>query len=88
MQQQGIAQWLRGRGEYQQLRLGREQAETPDVALFDPADHWLAVGQPEPASEVCQIPAAWKLEQRKRIAVALGDDLGADGRIERPVQIA
>jgi hypothetical protein len=56
--------------------------------LFDLADDWLAVGQPEPAGEVCHIPAARKLEQRKRIAVALGDDLEADSRIERPVQIA
>jgi hypothetical protein len=88
VQQQRIAQWFRGRGEHQQLRLGGEQVETSDVVLFDLADDWLAVRQPEPAGEVCHVPAARKLKQRKRIAVALGDDLEADSRIERPVQIA
>jgi hypothetical protein len=69
------------------LRLGGKYAEAPDVALFDLADHRLAVGQPAPASEICGPPAARKLKERKGIAVALGDDLVTDRRIEWAVHV-
>jgi hypothetical protein len=47
----------------------------------------LAVRQPEPASEICGPPAARQLKERKRIAMALRDDLGADRRIEWAVHV-
>jgi hypothetical protein len=51
------------------------------------ADDRLALGQPEPASEICGPPAARQLKERKRIAVALANDLVADRGIEWPVYI-
>ena len=87
VEQHGVAEWLCGRGEDEQLRVGGELAEAPDVALFDLADDRVAVGQPEPAGEICGVPGARELEQRERVAVALGDDLVADRRIQRAVHV-
>src|SRR5512133_3312955 len=87
VEQQRVAERLCGRGEDEQLRLGGEYAEAPYVALFDLADHRLAVGQPEPAGEICGPPAARQLKQRKRITVALANDLGTHRRIEWAVHV-
>ena len=87
MEQHGVAERLRGRGEDEQLGLGRELAEAPCVALFDLAHHRLAAGQPEPAGEIRGVPGARQLEQRERVAVALGDDLVADGDVQRAVHV-
>ena len=87
VEQQRVTQRLRGRGEEEQLRLGGKYSEAPDVALFDLADHRLAVGQPEPASKICGPPAARQLKERKRIAMAVCDDLVADRSIEWAVHV-
>ena len=87
VQQHGIAEWLCGRGEDEQLRVGGEQLEAPRVALLDLAGDRLAAGKAEPAGEVRDVPGAWQLEQRERIAVALGDDLVADRGIQRAVHV-
>ena len=87
VQQDGIAERLRGRGEDEELRIGREPVEAPHVALFDLPGHMIALRQTEPAGELRGCPRAGKLEQGKWVAVALGDDLVADGRIQRADQI-
>ena len=87
VKQHGIAQRLRGRGEDEQLRLGREQLEAPGVALFDLADDRLTCRETESTGEFCGVPGAWQLEERERVAVALRDDLLADGGVERAVHV-
>ena len=47
----------------------------------------LAAGQPEPAGELGDVPGARQLEQRERVAVALGDDLLADRGVQRAVHV-
>ena len=83
VQETGIAQWLRGGGEDEQLRFGREQLEPLREALFNLAPDRLACRNAEPAREFCGVPGAWQFEKRKRVAVTLGDDLLADGRVDR-----
>src|SRR6478672_10590466 len=83
LQQKEIAQWLRRGGQGEQLRFNRKKPKPLCEALFDPAAHRLACRNAEPARKVCGVPGAWQFEQRKRIAVALRDDLLADGRVDR-----
>ena len=87
VQQKWIAQRFRGGGEDEQLRLGREQPEPLRKTLFDLAAHRLARRNAEPTGELCRVPGSWQLEKRERVAVALGDDLLADGRVNRARQI-
>ena len=87
MEQDGVAERLRGRGEHEQPGLGGQQEEAPGVALLDLAGDRLALGQPEPARELRGAPGARELEQRERVAVALGDDLVADGGVQRAVHV-
>ena len=83
-----IAQRLRGRSEDEQLGIRREPEKAPDVALLDLACHRHPVGQPEPPGEVQADPGAWQLEQRKRVSVALRNDLVANRGIYRAVRVA
>ena len=87
VEQHRIAQRLGGCDEDEQLRLGREQEQARRVALLDPADDGFACGKTESAGDLSGVPRAWQLEERERVAVALGDDLLQDGRIERPVHV-
>src|SRR4030095_1762712 len=52
MEEDRVTQWLRGRGEDKQLRLGGKQAEPLRVAVLNPAGHLEALGQPKPSSEL------------------------------------
>jgi hypothetical protein len=47
MEQQTVANGLRGRSEYEQLRVRGEYPKAPDIALLDFACYQLAAGQPE-----------------------------------------
>ena len=88
VEQHGVAQWLRGRGEDEQLRVGREQQEAPDVALLDLARRSVGLsGSPNPPARSAARPRSRQLEQRERVAVALRDDLLADGRVQRAVHV-
>ena len=80
-EQDRVAEGLGGSGQDEQLRVGREQVEAPDVALFDPPGDRLAAGKTEPAGETGDVPGAWQLEQGERVAVTLLDDLVADGGV-------
>ena len=57
-EQYRIAERLRGRGQDEQLSLGRERPETLDVATLDLAGHRLAGGQPEPSGQARRLPGA------------------------------
>ena len=81
VKQGGVAEGLGGSREDEQLRVGREQFEAPDVALLDPAGDRLGAGKTEPAGETGDVPRARQLEQGERVAVTLHDDLVADGGI-------
>ena len=81
VQQDKVAEGLGGGREDEQLRVGREQLEAPDVALLDPAGDRLTAGKTEPAGEIGDVPRVRQLEQGERVAVALRDDLGADGGV-------
>jgi hypothetical protein len=82
VEQHEVAQRLRGCGENEQLGVGGELEEAPGVALFDLAHQRLAAGQPKSTGEFRGIPGARQLEERERVAVALGDDLVADRGIQ------
>ena len=72
----------------EQPGVGRELEEALRVALLDLAGHRLAAGKPEPAGELGGVvPGPRQLEQRERVAVALGDDLVAHRRVERAVHV-
>ena len=75
MEQHRVSKRLGGRRQDEQLGVGRELVEALGVALLDLAGHRLAVGKPEPAGELGGVPGPRQLEQRERVAVALGDDL-------------
>src|SRR6266508_4476581 len=51
VEQHGVAQWLCGCGEDEQLGIGGQLDETSCVALFDLADHRVADGKTESAGE-------------------------------------
>ena len=87
VEQDGVAQGLRGRGDDEQMGVGWELEEAPCVALFDLAYHRLAPGQPEPAGEICGVPGARQLEERERVAVTLGNDLVAHGGVQWAVHV-
>jgi hypothetical protein len=87
MQQEGIAERLRGGREDKQLRCRRERDEAHGIALFDLACHLLASGKAETSSQVGDVPGARQLEQGERVAVALGDDPVAHRGVERNFQI-
>ena len=88
VQQHRVAERLRGRGEDEQPRVGREPQQAPGVAVFDLACHRFVARKTETASEFSGVPCARQLEQRERVAVTLNDDLLADGGIQRPVHVA
>ena len=50
------------------------------------ADDRLIGGKPESACDIGEVPGSWQLEERKRVAAALVDELFADRRVKRPVQ--
>ena len=83
MEQDRVAERLGGRHEDEQLRIGRERLEAPDVALLDPAGDRLTTGKTEPAGQAGDVPGARQFEQGERIAMALRDDLVADAGVER-----
>ena len=87
LEKDGITQRLRGGRENEQLGVGGKLKEAPRVALFDLARDRLPPGQSESAGEIHRAPRARKLQQRERVAVALGDDLVADGRVQRAEHI-
>ena len=87
LEQERVAERLGGRGEDEELRVGRESEQTTHVALLDPAGDQMGLGEREPASELSSVPRSWELEQRERVAVALRDDLIADGRVQRADQV-
>ena len=62
LQQDAVAEGLRGGRENEQLRVGREQPEAPRVALFDPPGDRMAAGKAEPAGETGDVPCARQLE--------------------------
>ena len=62
VQQDAVAEGLRGGGEDEQLRVGREQLEAPRVALLDPPGDRMAAGKAEPAGETGDVPRAWQLK--------------------------
>jgi hypothetical protein len=82
VQQDRVAEGLGGGHQDQQLGVGREQLQAADVALLDPASDRLTLGQTESAGQAGDIPRARQLEQSQRIAVALHDDLVADGGVQ------
>ena len=82
VQQDAVAEGLCGSREDEQLRVGREQPQALDVALFDPAGDRLAAGKTELAGETGDAPRARQLEQGKRVAVTLHDDLVADAGVQ------
>ena len=77
-----VAEGLCGSREDEQLGVGREQLEAPDVALFDLAGDRMAAGKTEPAGEVGDVPCARQLEQGERVSVTLRDDLVANGGVQ------
>jgi hypothetical protein len=83
VEQHRIPQGLGCRRQDQQLRLGGEQAQAPDVALLDLAGQRLAAGQPEPTGEVCAVPGTRQLQQGQGVAVALADELVTHRGIQR-----
>ena len=48
----------------------------------------MGAGQPEPAGEPGDRPRPRELDQRQRVAVALRDDLIADGSVEPPAHVS
>ena len=82
VQQDAVAEGLCGSREDQQLRVGGEQLEAPDVALFDPAGDRMAAGKTEPAGETGDVPRPRQLKQGERVAVTLRYDLGANSSIQ------
>ena len=86
-EQQRVAEGLRGRDEDEQLSIGGQREEASEVALFDLAGYGLTIGQAEPAGEIAGAPGARQLEERKRVAVALRDDLVAHLRVEWTVHV-
>ena len=87
VEQHGVAERLGRRGEDEELRVGREQLEPAHVALLDLPGDRRALRQTEPPGELRGVPRARELEERQRVAVALRDDLVADGRIHRTDQV-
>ena len=87
MQQHGVAERIRGRGQDEQLRVGRQMEESPGIALFDLAGHGLTDGEPEAAGETRRVPCTRQFEEGEWVAVALSDDLVADGHIERAIHV-
>src|ERR1700704_4073216 len=87
VQQKRIPRRLRGGGENEQLSLRREQPEPSRKASFDLASHRLSSWNAEPARELRGVPGSRQLEKRERVAMALGDDLLADGRVDRACQV-
>ena len=83
VEQARVAERLGGSREDEQLRVGREQLEAPDVALLDPAGDRLTTGETEPAGETGDVPRTRQLEQGQRIAVTFRDDLVADAGVQR-----
>ena len=82
VEQDRVAEGLCGSREDEQLGVGREQLEAPDVALLDPAGDRLTAGKTEPAGETGDVPRARQLEQGERVAVTLLDDLVANGGVQ------
>jgi hypothetical protein len=82
VQQDRVAEGLGGGREDEQLCVGREQLQAPDVALLDPASDRLTPGKTESAGQTGDVPRARQLEQSQRIAVTLHDDLVANGGIQ------
>jgi hypothetical protein len=82
VEQDAVAEGLCGSGENEQLRVGREQVEAPDVALFDPPGDRLTTGKTEPAGQAGDVPGPRQLKQGERVTVTLLDDLVADGGVE------
>ena len=87
VQEKGVAERLCGGREDEQSRLGRERQEALGIALLDLAHDRPAHGQAEPAGELFGVPGSRQLEERERIAVALGNDLLADSCVERAVDV-
>ena len=69
------------------MGLGGQLEEAPRVALLDLAGHRFAVGQSESAREIRSGPYVREREQGERVAVALCDDLVADGPIQGAVHM-
>src|SRR6266496_420367 len=67
VQQKRIARGLRGGGENEQLRLGREQPEPSRKAQFYLAADRLSCRNAEPARELCGVPGSRQLEKRERV---------------------
>jgi hypothetical protein len=82
VQQDRVAEGLGGGREDEQLCVGREQLQAPDVALLDPASDRLTPGKTESAGQADDVPRARQLEQSQRIAVTLHDDLVANSGIQ------
>jgi hypothetical protein len=87
VEQDRIPERLGGRGKDEELRIKREAAEPSYVALFDLPGDRMVLWKTESASEFRRTPGSWELEQSQWVAVALGDDLIANDRIEWPDQV-
>ena len=86
-QQEWIPQGLRRGGEDEQLRLGGKRRQACGVALLDLGGNRMTRRKAEPAGNVREIPGARQLEEGERVAMALGDDLVADCRVEPALQL-
>ncbi len=87
VKQDRVAERLGRRDEDEELCVGWEPMEAPHEALFDLAGDRMALGETEAAGELGGVPRSRELEERERVAVALGDDLVTDGRIQRADQV-
>ena len=81
--------WLSHRIRRRQLQeapsVGRKRIEPPPKALLDPPRQRHTAEEPEPAGEVSRRESPCQLQQRKRVAARLADDLLADPRSSGPV---
>ena len=89
IEEKAIPERLGGGGEDEQPCLGGQLKEAVGEASLDLAGDRLALGKAEAARQLCGVvPGSGELEQRERVAVALGHDLVTDVYIQRAVHVS
>ena len=87
VKEERVTQGLRRGGKYQPLRLVGKPLETHRETPLNPAHDRLMHGEAEPASDIRDAPRSRQLEERKWVAAALVEELLANRRVERALEV-
>src|SRR6478752_5507944 len=85
VEQDRIAERIRRRDEDEKPRVARQFQDAPGVTLFHLVRRCVVARETKSTGELRRAPCPCELEKRERIAMALGNDLIANGCIQRSV---